>query len=323
MGPIRIANAISSQYGENLSSLFASDLYVRNLPNYGIAAMLLILPGLVLAFRGSDSRLRLIATCWLLTAIVMQLISFREARYLAFLAPLSAMLIVPVVQVALRRNVTAIAIVALVVLDQYRGMAVAAGEITSTASVNVMRFINAPVGNGKVISSRLLSFVYSSASPLIRDRYHGIYHLTPELFERLYEGRLDVEFLADPRDPGLAGIAPGDRIFYSNNSMVRQPPWNEKNTPRDIGDFVMISGTAASMVLVLRNDRYEREDDDGRYVLFLPAAAVGQQMPSLTNGPLALGTAATLFGDIEEHDRLSVTGVIVDALCRGDSCSYR
>lgn len=322
-GPIHLMAAILTQYGENSSELFATDLYLRNLPNYGVAAMLLILPGLVLAVRGTDARMRLIAVCWLLTAIIMQFVGFREARYLGFLAPLTAMLMVPVVQMLFARNFATVGLVAIVLFDQMRGMAVGAAQITSTASINVMRFMNAPEGSGKMVVSRVLSFVHSSASPLPRDRYHGIYHLTPENLRSLYEGRVDVENISDPQDLGLVGIEPGDRVFYSLNTMVRRPPWNDDNTPANIGDFLMASGNAASMVLQLQNGRYEREGDDGSYVVFIPAAEVGQQMPAVTKGSVSLETASTLYGDIQGRDRLQVTGVVVDAICLADSCDYR
>jgi hypothetical protein len=321
--PIELMTSVVEQYGDEMSGMFSTDLYLRNLHNYGIAAMLLILPSLALAFRGSDARMRLIAVCWLVAAIIMQFVAFREARYLGFLAPLTAMLIVPLVQVLLTRKFSTVALVAIVLLDQYRGMAVGAVQITSTASVNVMRFINASGDAGRVISSNVLSFVYHGDSPLTRDRYHGIYHLTPKLLWGLHEGRVQMGILGGPGDLGLAGIEAGDRVIFANTSIVRHPPWGEDNIPSDIGIFFMIGGHAESMVLVLRNGRYEREDNDGEYVMYVPTAEVGQKLPIVSNSSLTPEIVSAHFGDTGGRDRLQVTGIIVDAMCQADSCDYR
>jgi len=321
--PLSLMAAVSSQYSEGLSALFASDLYLRNLHNYGIAAMLLVIPGLVMAFRGTDARMRLIAVCWLLAAVIMQLVSFREVRYLAFLAPLTAMLMAPVARSLLAHRVYAVAIIAIVLVDQMRGLTVAAEQITSVARANATEFINAPKSSGTVFASSRLNFVYDSASPLLRDRYHGIFHLTPDLLRGLNEGSVNVVMIEDVRRLGLIGIQPGDRVYYSNYAIVRRPPWSEDNQPTDIEKFVQVAGDAATLRLALINDNYEREDNDGSYILFIPANNVGQAMPVISRGSLPAETAAALFGDILDQNRLDVTGVIVKAMCQADSCTSR
>jgi hypothetical protein len=144
MRPIRLAVGVSEMYKESLAEIFPANLYLLNLPNYGVAAVLMVIPGLVLAFRGSDARMRMIAACWLLSVTVIQITGFREIRYLAFLAPLTAMLIVPVAYYLLHhRNVTALLLIGLVLFDQARSLTVAAEQITTAPSSNVTRFINA------------------------------------------------------------------------------------------------------------------------------------------------------------------------------------
>jgi len=69
-------------------------LYLRNLPAYGVAAGLGIIPGLVLSWRAGSVG-RLAALTWLGCLVVMQLYVQREVRYLAFLAPTTALLLVP------------------------------------------------------------------------------------------------------------------------------------------------------------------------------------------------------------------------------------
>ena len=321
--PIRIAALISAQYKEELTGIFPSGLYLRNLQNYGVAAMLLVLPGVVLAFRGADARMRMIAFCWLASAVIMQLIGFREVRYLAFLAPLSAMLIVPVATWLLTRKTAAYLLVGMVLFDQVRGLTVAAEQITTAPLADVTRFISSPQGDGAVFSSSILSFVYDPTSPLRRDRYHGIYHLTPFLLHRLYEGEIHVASINDMRELGMAGLMPGDRIYFANYQMVRRPPWNNDNSPVDIEDFIQVAGDATTIQLTLNNGQYERVDNDGSYVMLIPSAEVGQQMPVITRGTVARDQAAALFGNIEDQRTLEVTAVTVQALCQANACSFR
>ena len=323
--PLRLIAAISSQYGDEMTGVFAADLYFRNLPNYGIAAMLLVIPGLVLALRGTDGRMRQIAVCWLVAVIIMQLVGFREARYLIFLAPLTAMLIVPVVQLLFSRQLAIVSLLLLVLFDQSRGIGVAATELTSTGTIDVARFMNAPDGDpgGNVVASQVLSFVYSAASPLARDRYHGIYHLTPALLTGLHEGLIQPTTINKANESGLSGIEPGDRVYYSNLTMVRRPPWTDDNSPNGLSDFLLVAGDAVTLELVSNPGSYERIDNDGSYVMFLPGPDVGEQMPVISTGTLPVAAASRLYGDVTSRDRLQVLAVQVNALCLADSCQYR
>ena len=220
--PLVVINTVWGRYGSEFSEIFTRDLYLRNAHNYGIAVILLVIPGLVYAVRSHDFRLRMIAVCWLFCFGVMQLVRFHEVRYLAFLAPLSAILILPVIRIALQKRVIGLILILIIAIDQFRGLTLAAEQLASTARINVTRFVDAPVGKGRAFSSRTFSFVYMAASPLSRDPYHGIYHLTSDHMSNLYGEKLEIVKIEDPRDLGIAGIKPGDRVYYSNNIIIRK-----------------------------------------------------------------------------------------------------
>jgi len=321
--PLALVAAVATQYPEDMAELFPVDLYLRNLHNYGIGAMLLVIPGLFMALRGTDARMRMIGFCCLLGAAVMQIVGFREVRYLGFLAPLTAMLIVPVMHLILKQRIASMVLIAIVLFDQARGLSVAAAQITSTARIDVVAFMQAPEGNGEVFSSQALSFVYDAASPLMRDRYHGIYHVTPDNLMWLHEGDMNVTTIVDPRALGYSNIKPGDRVYYSNNTITRTPPWQENNRPLAIAEFLQLAGSATTMELALNDGSYEREGNDGSYVMFIPSIDVGPQMPVIAKGKISVNTASRLFGVTEGQDQLTVTGVLVEALCQADSCIYR
>ena len=322
-GPIQVAIGISGMYKEALSDIFPASLYVRNLPNYGIAAVLMVIPGLVLAFRGSDARMRMIATCWVLAVTVIQVTGFREIPNLAFLAPLTAMLIVPVAQKILdQRNVVALALVGLVLFDQARGLSVAAEQITTAPSSNVTRFINAPEDTGNIYASKVLSFIFDPTSPLQGDRYHGIYHLTPILLASLHEGRIPVGIVNDQTELGMVGMQPGDRVYIANFDVVRRPPWQPDNVPVLLEQYVLVAGNAATVEVQASDDGFEVVDNDGRYLMFLPMPDVGEEEPFISAGTLTAETASRLYGELAEEQLLEVPVVIVKALCQAGACSY-
>ena len=321
--PVQLIAAVSAQYGGDLQGAFATDLYLRNLPNYGIAAMLLVIPGIVMALRGDDPRLRQVAFCWLFAALLLQFSAFREARYLAFLAPLTALLIVPVIHRLVATRPVLVVLLALVLVDQSRGLSQALKPMTSTARIDVARFLNAPRGDGDLVVSKTLSFVYDGASPLRRDRYHGIYHLTPLNLSGLYEGRLHVAAIDDPRHLGSSGIKPGDRVYYSNNTMLRRPPWDNDNLPSGLASYLLVAGDAVSAELVLRDDSYQRSDDEGGYVMYFADADRGQRMPVISSTAIAADAARELYGAAADGSPLSVTVIRIMALCQADACSYR
>ena len=321
--PIALVNAVAMQYESDgeIALLFPLDLYLRNLHNYGIGTILLLVPGLVLAFRGDDARLRMIAACWVISVVALQFVAFKEVRYLAFLAPLSAMLILPVVTLVLRSHALLLALLAIIFVDQYRGLTMAAAQLSLSPSMNVTRFVGEVDSDIKMFASDILSFVYMAESPILRDRYHGIFHLTANHLIRLNEGRVEVQKIEDPRDIGVVGIEPGDRVLYSNKNMVRRPPWGENNIPLGMEQLIVISGNAALIDLDLHEDQFLIQGHDGMFVLFIPRAESGKQMPLIASDYLPIAQVNTVYGDAV-GSRLQVLGVVIDTFCRADRCTY-
>lgn len=321
--PIILVNLVSLQYitEGDISSLFEWDLYLRNLHNYGIATILMVFPGVVLALRGDDTRSRMVAVCWLISVIVLQLVGFKEVRYLAFLAPLSAILILPVITIVLRSRALLPVLLAIVLVDQYRGLTMAAAQLTSTPGMNVTRFVGEAGSNGKFVSSADFSFIFMADSPIRRDRYHGIFHLTSDHLHRLHEGHVDVRKVQDPRDLGVVGIEPGDRILYSNRTVVRRPPWGDSNVPYGIEKLIMCSGDATVINLERSDKQFQIQGHNGKYVMLIPRAESGKQMPLIATGELTIAQIESVYGDIAS-DNLQVLGVVIDVLCQADRCAY-
>ena len=308
---------------DQIIPVFPKSLYLRNIYNYGICAVLLVIPGLISAYRSHDPRLRMIAICWLLGVAIMQLITFKEVRYLLFLAPLTAVLIFPIIQYMLKRRMLTIILIILVLIDQYRGWSLAAKQLISTARVNVTQFINAPDNKGRVIVSEHLSFIYMADSPLERDMYHGLYHISSLNLYLMHEGRMDIVELKDPRNLGQVGIKPGDRVYYGNLTLTRRPPWHTThNKPANADHLRLISGDVVRVQLVRQDNRYTIKNNEGYSVMFIPNKAVGQQMPVISSSGLSMEQAQRLYGDIQTQDDLSVVAVFIKGLCQSEQCAY-
>jgi hypothetical protein len=320
MRPLVVVDAVWAHYGSEFSSIFSRDLYLINAHNYGIAAMLLVLPSLVFAFRGSDARLRMIAVCWLFIMVIMQVVRFHEVRYLAIFAPLTAILILPVIRVVLRQRALGGILIAVIAIDQFRGLTLAAEQLSSTARIDVTGFIGTPNDGETAFASKNLSFVYMADSPLRHDPYHGIYHLTSSHISNIYGGKLKVEGIDDPRDLGVVGIAPGDRVYYANDTIIRKKPWRSDNVPASLDQLLLVSGTAESMKLVRRNDEYVIAGYEGTLVMLIPGAEMGQAMPLIASSGLTDQQARSLYRNVEQEDGLSIIGVVIRVLCQADRC---
>ncbi len=85
----------------------------------------------------------------------------------------------------------------------------------------------------------------------------------------------------------------------------------------------MVSGDIETIQLELNNGVYEREDNHGSYVMFIPTENVEPRMPVISQGVLATDAAATLFGDLQGRRQLEAKVVMIRALCQADACSYQ
>lgn len=321
--PWLMISAIHDRYGVNFPDIFSQDLYLRNIHNYGISAAVLVIPGLLAAVYSRDARLRMVSICWLLSVTIMQLITFKEVRYLAFLAPLTAVLILPIIQHILKQRVLTLFLVVLLLVDQSRGWSLAAKQLSTTAAIDVTRFLDAPTNRGTAIVSRILTFIYMADSPLERDLYHGIYHLSALQFHLLHETKIAVVFLDNPQHLGNISIKPGERVYWANTQTLRDRPWAANhNKPARSDKLLLVAGDVASVQLVRRGERYAIKGNDNHPVMFVPEKSSKQQTPIITKSGLTLAQVQMLYDDIQDRERFSVVAVIVKGLCQSEQCAY-
>lgn len=218
-------------------------LYLQNVGAYGWSSALLVLPGLWLAFRGSSQQ-RMVATGWLIAAAATQLLAHREVRYLAFLGPLSAALIAPVLARWLARPRLRWGCFALAALD----LALALPEATHLSEPfyrhSAAKEFLAPLGLPPaphpplvLVGDTFLSFRDPEPSPLRGDPYHRVFHLSFHHYLSLW-GYSPDEFshLATPRglearhrEQGVVLVVTRGRLrSLSSSPREADPPFDQK-----------------------------------------------------------------------------------------------
>lgn len=169
------------QYDNQGSNLFPVWMFARNFWAFGITAMVCVLPALLMQWLGNVHR-RPAIIAWVLMVAAMHMVGQREVRYLAFLSPLTAVLIVPAVRWMLERRLTPVLGV-LLALDCWMIAPEAAQIFTPFYQRSQAREFLAPLdqasaeGRPALFGSTLLSFPSPVSSPLRGDRYHHQFHL--------------------------------------------------------------------------------------------------------------------------------------------------
>jgi hypothetical protein len=194
-------------------------VYIRNLPAYGLTAMILVPLGLRFSMKGTDGQ-RLAARAWLVLVIAMHLIPLRQVRYLACLGPLTAYIIQPVLQrVGARRSgvllITAMLICECLPMYPYSRLSEAARIASPFYRSDVLgRFLSpAEEGQGRLrlpvyLNWRMLSFAPDWETPLKGDLYHDLFHFGNHHLYYLY------------------GLQPGDLITVTEAERTAMNPSN-------------------------------------------------------------------------------------------------
>ena len=228
----RVARQVEYLSGEahDKSQISPLWIYLRNFPAFGVAAVLLILPGLVLSWRKSRM-LRACVIVWVLAVIVMHLIGIRQVRYLAFVMPLTALLIVAPIQWLSRFRVglpaVGLAWVS-VFFTIYSPLREALHAFDVFHRTNPARAFLKPLDESGylrtpiVINWGLLSFMHEREVPLVSDIYHGTFHLGSHHLFNLY------------------GLKQGDIVRIESNQLGQLQDWP---------DGAVLMGTSAGPLL--------------------------------------------------------------------------
>ncbi len=218
-------------------------LYFRNAPAYGVIPILLIIPGLKMALT-SDRLHRTVALAWLVSVCAMVLLSHKEVRYLAFLAPLSAFLIVQPLQWILsgRWRATAAYVVlglSFLPINPYSPLTEAALVFAPFYRNAEMREFLAPLKSGpghpaEILMNTNLGAIAPGDSPLVGDPFPRLFMMAPHHVANLFGYALEkVRFVNDDAFRRVDGWPASTAVIWSDSHpFVEFVPWTSILVPR-------------------------------------------------------------------------------------------
>ncbi|MFH2097950.1 MAG: hypothetical protein ABIJ95_00435, partial [Pseudomonadota bacterium] len=158
---------------------FSNLVYAKNAWAYGLAALALAGPGLVLSL-SRPGLSRRVALAWILAISAMVASPFSEVRYLAFLAPLTAFLAVPAARTAWKKPVWLVPVLLLFAVDLFLVLPEGARIVRPFYTNPPHKAFLAPVLENPeapvAVDWDMLSFFPDQESPLAGEPYHRLFH---------------------------------------------------------------------------------------------------------------------------------------------------
>ncbi|MEJ2754665.1 MAG: hypothetical protein P8104_02235, partial [Gammaproteobacteria bacterium] len=293
--------------------------------------------------------------CLLFCLVFMHLVSYREVRYLIYLMPLTALILVPSTTLLLKwkRELLTLVLV-LLLIDYVRIVPFALAQVTLGSRLNIIKLFKVledirplddsvqnatqsttqsttnPIGSepenpensktpeeNKVLISPILSFALFPDSPIIGDRYHGYYHLSDLLVFNLFESRYIVKAL--PKNFGIhyADLSAGDAVVYANHQLVRNPKQPEEDA-LFFNNFFQISGIVKHINLKRDGDFFYAQNSTGP-LLIVPPDHLQETLTFVPKAPAAADLER--WGWATAHDETAtILAIEVNVLCKRGWC---
>lgn len=309
----------------NISDIIYQWVYLKNWTAYGILAMCFVLPALVLSWRAGNLLQRAAVITWISIVVMMALIRFKEVRYLAYLAPITAIVLVPMLTACWQRRglvpASAIILLAIGLGQSFReGFRIFAPYYRTT----VTQFLAPLPARGGTVPSVVITGTMSFVSPepyaFFGDRYHRVTHLNPEQIQALYGYPPGTVMTASNRSAiSGADFIPGAVFVFSNGMAARVPPIAPDNRLTLQPDFIQLLAIAEEFELRLDGDWYLLPVPTSQPVMFLHA-------PGLNHPPLAdssrfpADSLIQLLGMDQRAPTVRALGFRIRSLCNIQGC---
>jgi hypothetical protein len=316
-------------YGD-LRELFYQWIYLRNAWAHGIAVAVLVIPGLYFCWTSADTKLRAIAIAWLAYVIALHAISFKEVRYAAFLAPLSAVLVWAAIRgVARIRRIYVYPMIALLGAD----MALATTEATRifhpyyrTTFPDFFSEVEAMPRDGtrRIIMINNLSFVSPERWAFHGDRYHRITHTMPYHMAQLLN--LPAGTVMNVPHPELLTVEllrDGDILTFSNMVVTRNTPVPRDNATTMQPDFLQYLAVSTTLRFELDGDRYLPLDAGGEahaQPFVLARTEAGEGLPVVAWGSVSAELMTALQGWTTPMSSAELRVLKIRTLCTVRGC---
>ena len=323
--PIEAARLISTHYDSDggTGAIFYPWIYLRNLWAYGILAATLVIPGSLLSLRSGDRMQRSVAIVWILLLAVMLLTPFKEVRYLGFLAPLTAWLLVPALQSLSRLGRVARWLPLLLLIDLANVWPEATRLQDTYYRDAVIGFLDPlPAAHGftgQIIAERPLSFVSPEADAWYGDRYHRITHVNLDQIRLLY-GYSDAQWrtVAYSSDLTQSDIQAGDYLLLATDIAVRKAPFRPGNVTGLGAAFLMSVARAEPLQLALQGERY-RAASDGTFLLVRERGVEAMPVIASKHMPVAAINRLYAGGELPASGRIVAFRLLT--VCQQSGCA--
>mgnify|MGYP000962731432 CR=1 FL=1 len=308
-----------------IDQTFSPWLYARNLSAYGYLAMSLALPGLVLCLRSGRALQQNVAIAWIMLAMSMQLLEFKEVRYLGYLAPLTAVLVATALEkiIHFRRGYLYAALIVLaadLVGATQEALRIREPYYREAMSSFLELFPRKEELRGQVFLQVPMSFISPVRHSFWRDRFHRITHVNLDQLRLLHSyDPSSVGVFEEQRLTGPRAVQPGDTVIFSNDVLMRQPPFQIDNRPLGLEWFSQKFTVAERITLTRVGSDYALQETSGQPVLLLGAIGV-TQAPILIRNKVPTADVDSLRGTNDAPDRLSLLGFRVKAQCNAAGC---
>lgn len=261
-------------------------VYLRNAPFYGLTTTVLIIPGLTGALCGRHSFRRNVAVAWIATFAVMQILGSREVRYLAFLMPLSAVLVAHAAEQFLPVRRYFLAILCLLAVDVGISGREAArlrdGFYRHNPVFTWLPRAGSRAGETmpEIGVTRTMTFMPPLASPLAGDRYHRLFHLSwHHLAALCFSGTEEPPVFSLPDAGSVLAFGmgfPGRLLFDASSSLVNAVSLVPR-LPPGLAAYRMIAAVSSPITTGPSTGqfRFEKDVSGGSTLIFTGPELVG------------------------------------------------
>lgn len=348
LGPLEQINTVNTLYSRqsvDVKGIFTWWLYLRNFYNYGMLTATLIVPAILYSLfyiKNKNKTIQLMAVIWLACFSLLHIITFKEVRYLAFLAPLSAFLLVPFFRHAFKSKYKRgfILLIVITLAFDFSQNIREAMRVNQPFYQGLIKNFFKPLDTmyadstffqskkKQVVIINHIGFTPNLFSPFKGDRYHRTFHLPSAIVYDLYDLKnvsYSSNFTIDGEDHiGVSheNFSEGDILIFSNQAPVREPPWDQLNLSNLDKNYIQIITVAEKISLSKKGDDFYLPSN---FPESSPALLINSRnysfMSTLIHSSIDKTALRKLIGEaIVQQDVIEIMGFRISRLCNNKAC---
>lgn len=224
-------------------------IYIRNAPSFGLLTMILLVPGWWLSRRSQRPAIRISLVIVPVLLVFMHLIPYREVRYLVFLSPIAALLIVPAVEWLLSRRWTMAMLALLLIFELIppypwarlpEAVEIAQPFYRHSELREFVEAFRAHRGGAVFYQGENLGYRPQTVSKLVGDRRNEIFQFGPhQLYDLERIGSADFALVQPPQT--AAAVPPGSLVVGANGTVLNVISWSHSARDEQPGRFHFIN----------------------------------------------------------------------------------